>query len=280
MRIVHLVAPQIWAWGRWRIHKVRRLTDMLLCLLPFEERFFSTRDVPATFIGHPLFDPPLDGEDLDRRAARIGPGERRVALMPGSRPGEMNKNFPLLLAVFRRIQAELPDVSGVVAATRPEVADHLRSMAASLGGWPERLYAVAGDTDAAIRWCQMAVTVSGTVSLQIARQQRPMVIVYKMNPIGYWLVAKWVLSTKFFTLPNLIAGRRIVPEFVPYFGGPEPIARAALDLLRSPELLARQRADLSEVVAQFSGRNASAAAAIAIERVGGMTSPARTLANV
>jgi lipid-A-disaccharide synthase len=84
LKVVHLVAPQIWAWGRWRIHKLRRVTDMVLCMLPFEEVFFTRRRVPAKFIGHFLFDHKLDFEELDKRSSIFGDGEPRVAMMPGS----------------------------------------------------------------------------------------------------------------------------------------------------------------------------------------------------
>src|SRR4051812_241241 len=124
-RVVHLVAPQIWAWGRWRIHKLRRLTDMVLCLLPFEEGFFQKRHVKAKFIGHPLFDDIPEGAGLDAGAAKYPAGHPRLALMPGSRPAELRNSFPLLFDAFRRLRAVYPGAVGVVAATKPAVADQL-----------------------------------------------------------------------------------------------------------------------------------------------------------
>ena len=124
-----------------------------------------------------------------------------------------------------------------------------------------------GATDAVTHWCDIALVVSGTVSLQIARQHRPMVIVYKSNPVVFALLARWVVSTEFFTLPNLVAGREIVPELVPHFGGYEPLARQALRLIEHADTASRQRAELARVTEQFAGRHASRAAADAIERV-------------
>lgn len=270
-KVVHLVAPQIWAWGRWRIHKLRRLTDLVLCLLPFEERFFHRRQVPARFIGHPLFDRPLDTAALAPRAAALGDGSPRVALMPGSRPAEIRKNFPLLLGAFRRLAADHPNLAGVVATTGPQVEARLRDMASSRGGWPDRLRIAPADTDAVIHWCDLALVVSGTVSLQVARQCRPMVIFYKTSPLFYFALAKWIVATKFFTLPNLVANQRIVPELIPHFGGPEPIYQAAAHLLSSPERLQQQRDHLRQLVDRFRGCNAARAAADAIESVAGLT---------
>lgn len=279
-KIVHLVAPQIWAWGPWRIRKLRRLTDLVLCVLPFEEGWFTTHGVPARFIGHPLFDEPLDNATLDRQAEHLGQGNPRVALMPGSRPAELAKNFPLLLGAYRSLKESHPDMAGVVAVTRPEVEEHLRQMAQSHGGWPNDLQVAAAQTDAVIRWCQLALVVSGTVTLQIAKQQRPMVVFYKSNRVLYHLLVRWVLTTKYFTLPNLIASAKIMPELVPHFGGHEPIAAAAAKLLDNPDAAEQQRAELAKVVGKFRDYSAGEAAADAIEEVAGLrTSPATKAAS-
>ncbi len=270
IKVVHLVAPQIWAWGRWRIHKLRRLTDLVLCLLPFEERFFRDRHVPARYIGHMLFDRPLDLGELDRRALVFGEGSPRIAIMPGSRPDELRRNFPFLLEVFRMIREEHPEAAGLVAATSEEVGRFLQRMADEHGGWPRGLRIAVRETDAIVRWCDVALVKSGTVTLQVAKQGKPMVIFYrKSNPVLF-LVARTVLATRMFTLPNLIAGHRIVPEFVPHYGGPKVIADAIKTLLAQPEVAERQRHDLGAMISQFTGINSASSAADAIEEVAGL----------
>lgn len=264
IKVVHLVAPQMWAWGEWRVRKLRRLSDLVLCLLPFEEKWFKERGVPARFIGHPLFDIPLDMPALDQAAADLPKGPIRLALMPGSRPKEISKNFPQLLASFRDLSKDHPDLVGTIAATTPAVADRLRAMANETGGWPINLAMLSGQTDTVIRWCSAALVVSGTVTLQIAKQSRPMVVFYKSNPLVYMLLGRWVLTTEFFTLPNLIAGREIVPELIPHFAGYEPVLAAARTLLSSPDKAARQIDDLNNVTAQFQGHRAGPEAAAAI----------------
>lgn len=294
MRVMHLVAPQIWAWGRWRIGKLRRLTDRVLCLLPFEEGWFLSRGVSARFVGHPLFDEPLDEQALDERATKIeraveasmagqfkGVGPRlRLALMPGSRPSEIRGCFPVLLDAFRRLRADFPDTTGVVAATKPEVAERLKQLAAQeaggdldASGWPRGLEIVIADTDAVVRWCDFALVVSGTVTLQIARQCKPMVAMYRPGWLMYQLLARWLVSTEHFTLPNLIAGRRVIPELIPHFGDGEALAVEVIKLLRRDGYADDQRANLRTIVRMFDGNNAARAAADEIERLLGLFTP-------
>jgi lipid-A-disaccharide synthase len=262
--ILHLVAPQIWAWGGWRIRKLRKLTDGLLCLLPFEEAWFRERGITASFVGHPLFDRAVPQEAVVLAASGYPQGSPRIALLPGSRPGEIAKNWPLLLGAYRALVRSRPGVAGMVAATTPAVAERVRGYAEKTGGWPESLTVAVGATDSVVYWSELALVVSGTVTLQIARQRRPMIIVYKSSPLLYLLLAKWVLSTEFLTLPNLVAGREVVPEFVPHFAGHEAIVEEAQRLIDSPEIASRQRGELGRIVEQFTGHHAGVEAAEAI----------------
>ncbi len=272
LKIVHLVAPQLWAWGPWRLRKLRRLTDLVLCILPFEEAWFIKRGVRAKFIGHPLFDEPLDFESLDRQAHGLPTGEPRVALLPGSRPAELRRNFPVLLGAFRELKKMHPAMTGVIAATTDAVREQLYAKANELGGWPEGLDIRVAQTDVVVRWCQLALAVSGTVTLQIAKQARPMVIIYKTNKLMYNLIGQWLLTTEYFALPNLIAGREICRELIPYFKGNDRLIEAADGLIRDEEAQQAQRRDLLSIVSKFAGKIASAEAAEAIEEMVGMSS--------
>lgn len=272
IKVVHLVAPQIWAWAPWRIGKLRRLTDLVLCLLPFEEGWFTTRGVPARFVGHPLFDEMPRADDLEAAGEDFCEGNPKIAIMPGSRPSEWHKNFALLLDVFDMLAAVRPDAVGIIAATNEHARKELERIGEERGGIPDQLEFVVGQTDAVVHWCDLALVVSGTVTLQIARLGRPMVAVYRSSRWLYELIGRWIVSTKYFTLPNLIAGREVMPEFVPHFGGPAPIAAAAARLLDHPEAMEEQRRDLARVVSKFEGHSAAEAAADAIEEAMGLTS--------
>lgn len=274
--VVHLVAPQLWAWREGRIKKLRRLTELVLCLLPFEEPWFQTRGVRAKFIGHPLFDIELNAADLDRRAANIPSGSPKLALMPGSRPVEISRSFPPLLGAFHQLRKDFPNLTATLAVTRPQVEHDLRSRARKLGGWPEGLNIVVGDTDAVVHWCDMAIVASGTVTLQVAKQLKPMVTFYRFSKLlkpVYQTLGRMIFKTELFTLPNLIAGRRIVPELVPHFGSGHELAVGVYRLMRQPGFADDQRAALAEVVKKFEDHRAGPMAADAIEEVLGLRMP-------
>ncbi|CAN0560347.1 unnamed protein product, partial [Laminaria digitata] len=270
-RVVHLVAPQLWAWAPWRIRKLRRLTDHVMCVLPFEQEWFRSRGVDATFVGHPLFDKSLDTNALDQKIDGWARGQQNIALMPGSRPGEMKKNFPLLLGAYIKLNKEHKDMRGIVAATRPEIEPVLRQIAHDANlTWPDSLEIQFGSTDAVVRWCDLAMVVSGTVTLQIATQHKPMVIVYKVRRLTWLLIGRWLIRTDYVTLPNLIAGREISPELVPHFGGSEPIADRVVGLLEEPEAFATQVRELEAIGRVYDEQNAAVNAARIIARYAGL----------
>ncbi|HYF15974.1 MAG TPA: hypothetical protein VD971_12970 [Phycisphaerales bacterium] len=275
LKVVHLVAPQIWAWGRWRIHKLRRSTDMLLCMLPFEPAFFSRRRVPARFIGHFLFDTPVRPAELDLRAATFGDGRPRIAMMPGSRPDELRRHFPILLEAYAELKRTFPGASGVVAAINDRVSAALRRIGQESGAsWPESLKIVTADTDAVVRWCDVALVKSGTVTLQVAKQRKPMIVFYKKaNPLLF-LIARAIVSTRYFSLPNVLANRRVIPELIPHFGGAEPIVELAERLITDPAQAAQQRDAIDAVLAPYDGMHAATNAADALEEALGIA-PAR-----
>lgn len=270
-RIVHLVAPQLWAWGPWRIRKLRRLTDHVMCVLPFEQDWFRARGVDATFIGHPLFDEPVDVQALDERIHDWMRGEQNIALMPGSRPAEMQKNFPLILGAYIKLNNEHKHMRGIVAATREEIEPELRRIAKEAGlEWPDSLEIRFGSTDEVVRWSDLCMVVSGTVTLQIARQHKPMVIVYKLGRLAWSLIARWLIRTDYITLPNLIAGREICPELVPGLGGSAPIADRVVGLLEDQDAFNTQVRELESIGKVYDEQHAAENAARIIARYAGL----------
>jgi lipid-A-disaccharide synthase len=270
-RVVHLVAPQLWAWAPWRIRKLRRLTNHVMCVLPFEQEWFRSRGVDATFIGHPLFDETVDYDVLDSEIQDWQCGEQSIALMPGSRPSEMRKNFPLILGAYIKLNKEHKNMRGIVAATRKETEPELRQIARDAGlEWPESLEIRFGSTDAVVRWSDLCIVVSGTVTLQIARQHKPMVIVYKLGRVAWTLIARWLIQPDYMTLPNLIAGREISPELVPHFGGSEPIADRVVELLEDPTAFAQQVKELEAIGKVYDEQHAADNAARIVARYAGL----------
>jgi lipid-A-disaccharide synthase len=266
-RVVNLVAPQLWAWAPWRIRKVRRLSDVLLCLLPFEEEWFRSRGAVAKFVGHPLLVRPIDAEAADVEALRLPSARPRVVLLPGSRSSEVRKNGRLIADVFALVRARHAGAEAVVFASSE--ANGERFITACGGALPPgislRIAGRDGSIEGAIRWADLAIAVSGTVSLDCTRQAKPMVGVYRTS----WFEATFaglILKGPNFLLPNIVAGRRIVPEFVPYAGGAEPVARAALALIEDRALIERTTKDLRQVAGRFLGRDPAPIAADVLAR--------------
>jgi lipid-A-disaccharide synthase len=256
-RIVHLVAPQLWAWASWRIRRLRRLTDHVLCLLPFEQSWLADRGVQATYVGHPAFDaqssaPAEDHDDLPS-------GSPRLALLPGSRPGEITRNWPTMVEAFVQLCHRHPQLYGVVAALDEPAEKLLRETAGRTLGtaWPDRLTLMTGRAEAVLDWCDAALVASGTITLQVTARLKPMVVMYNMRRTTAALAA-CLVATRTYTLPNLVsewAGLgRAVPELVPHFGKVEPVVREVDRILTDKSAARRQVEILTEVAARFCHR--------------------------
>ena len=256
-KIIHLVAPQIWAWAPWRIRRLRRLTDHVLCLLPFEESWLLDRGVQATFVGHPAFDPP--GDAPAGSGDELPDGTPRLALLPGSRRSEIARNWPTMVKAFVELSARHDRLEGVIAALDDRKAAQLREVTTRTIGdtWPDRLTLTTGRAEAVLDWCDAAIVASGTVTLQVTARLKPMVVMYNMNR-GTALIAACVIATRTFTLPNLVsewAGLgRAVPELVPHFGQVAPVVREVERVLFDEEAARTQVQALTEVAARFGHR--------------------------
>ena len=250
-RIVHLVAPQMWAWGRWRVGKLRKLTSGVLCLLPFEEQWFRERRVPARFIGHPSINRSIDRKALEERMHGLPQGAPRLAIFPGSRSHEVRANVRLLVDVYAELQGRHAGMCGVLVAATPQVARIVRR---KVTVFPTALHMITGSADAVIAWCDLAIAVSGTVTLDIALQRKPMIGVYKTSWLT-WLGAKVMVRSRYRLLPNIIAEREVVPEFVPYAGGPMPSMRLATRYLQDSKNAAVQAEELHRVCLRFANHD-------------------------
>ena len=262
-RVVHLVAPQMWAWGEWRIRKLRRLTDHVMCLLPFEESWFRDRGVDATFVGHPVIN---GSHDRDRDASPWTvpvSGSPRVLLLPGSRTLEVDRNSGLLLEVIQAIQRDFPKATAVVVAANPIVANRFRAV---VGELPPGVTMMTGVIDDAAKWCDFAIAVSGTVTLDLTRAGKPMIGVYRAGKLAC-LGANFMLKSPHRLLPNILARRHLVPEFVPWCGSSAPIIEVALRMAGDQRWRAEISDGLKRVVDSFAGHEPGIEAARVILQV-------------
>jgi len=269
-KILHLAAPQLWAWAPWRIGKLRRLTDRVLCLLPFEPRWFGQRGVDAVFVGHPLFDslPRLDGlvQDPPRFTQK---GSPKVALLPGSRRAEVHANWPTMLRAFLALKERHPAMQGLVAAGNAQSRQWVHEITNHILGqdhWPDGLKIQTDRTDEVLEWAEAVMVVSGTATLQVAAHRKPMVVLYNVSRMSWYLFGRWVISTRVFSLPNLIAQDRglglPVPEFVPHFAAAKPIADALDQLLRDPAARDQQQRTFEQIAGLFENQSFKEAAAM------------------
>ncbi len=252
--VLYYIAPQAWASREGRVKQLRQRVDRLACILPFEERFFQDRGVPATFVGHPLFDELPPARDRSPVPAAFTAGRPPVVgLLPGSRRGEAKANFPPMLDVAARVRSAFPGVRFLIpttTATDPIVRAHA-------AGLPDVTIQLDAFDDLVPR-CDLCVTVSGTATLHVASHGVPMLIVYRL-PRWQAVIARRLIRTPAIGLVNLLNGwdHPIVPEFFPWHGPADGVAAAAIDLLRHPAKLVDQAAKLGRLVQTLDQPGAS-----------------------
>lgn len=263
---LQFVAPQLWAWASWRMGKLRRWVDRVACILPFEEAFFRGHAVNATFVGHPLFDE-LPSHRPTSPGSRSPSTAPVVGLLPGSRKGVAESNFPRQLAVARDILARFPQARFLVpttAATDPIVRKHLAASAIPASAVEVGLE----QFERLVPTCDLCVTVSGTATLHVASFGVPMIVVYAGNRVIWNALGRWLIKMRTYAMVNLLADptplqpdplaeRHVVPEFVPWYGPVTAVSDYAIALLSNPERLDEQRRKLNALVERLDHPGAS-----------------------
>lgn len=263
--VVYYVSPQIWAWRRKRIETIKAIADLVLVIFPFEEAIYRDAGVPVEFVGHPLIDlaKPAASRAAFLSSRGLTPAAPTVAVLPGSRSSEVSRILPRFAQAAARIHAAVPDAQFVVARA-PRLDDALFEAARTIGAG--RVAIVEGDADTVLASADVALTASGTATVQTALHDTPMVIAYRVSPLSYHLLRRLV-SVDAIGMVNLIAGRRIVPELVQDEFTPDAVAREAVSMLTDRARAASIRAELAHVREKLGGPGASRRAAGAILRV-------------
>jgi len=266
--VIYYIGPQIWAWRAGRLKTIRAIADRVLVIFPFEESIYRQGGVPVEFVGHPLIDlaTPSAGRGEFLSSRGLSPSAPTVAILPGSRPNEVARILPDLAAAAERIRSAVPGVQFLVARA-PHLDEALFAPAgAGRLGAAAPVAIVEGDTDTVLASADVALTASGTATVQCALHDTPMVIVYRVSALSYWWLRRLVtLDT--IGMVNLIAGERLVPELVQDAFTPDAVAREAISMLTDRDRAARIRAGLAIVRARLGGPGASRRAAEAILRV-------------
>jgi lipid-A-disaccharide synthase len=267
---VHYVSPSVWAWRQRRIRKIRQAVDTVLCLLPFEKKFYDEHGVNAVFVGHPLAEAmPLPSDAAPARQALGISSGRVVAVLPGSRRGEVSRLAGPFTAACRLLGERFPDLQFVAPMASPKLKilfeEQLRNV-----GIEGAMHVMDGRATEALLAADVVLLASGTATLQAALVGKPMVVAYKVAPLTYFMARSLrLLKTRWFSLPNLLTVEPLVPELMQGMATAENLANAVAALLedrQGREKIVRAFADLRRELAQDADRIAARAV---VELAGG-----------
>ncbi|HBZ72096.1 MAG TPA: lipid-A-disaccharide synthase [Deltaproteobacteria bacterium] len=275
---LYYVSPQVWAWRRGRIHKIARRVNRMAAIFPFEPSVYAQTGLRVDFVGHPLVEPLAQlaaGENPQRLRAELGlgPTDKLVLLLPGSRRNEIRHHLPRMLKAAALLSARRADVRFALAVapslSKEWVAEQVRACVFARG---LRLDLVAGRGHEAILACDAALAKPGTVTVEVTLLGRPLVVLGRGNPLSA-AIARRIVAVPSWTMPNLVAGRPIVPEFLQEHARPERVA-AALEAVLEGTGRELALARLAAVRERFGKGGATArTAAIAEEMLAGPARP-------
>ncbi len=260
----HYVSPTVWAWRGYRIHKIHRAVDRMLTLFPFEARYYEERRVPVTFVGHPLADEVPETYDARAVRARLGlpPDGTLVALLPGSRMGELRRHAALFVRTARWLHARHPRLRFVAPFVNMATRAHFEAALIREGAAGLPITRLLDQSRDAIAAADVALLASGTATLEAALLRKPMVVTYRVSRLSEWLI-RLFSHVQMYALPNHLAGRRLVPELLQDDAVPEKLGAAVEVYLEHPEQaesVQKTLADMHRALRQ----NANARAAEAV----------------
>jgi len=256
LKIIYYISPQVWAWNRGRIRQMARFLDLMLCIFPFEAELYNRSGLRTIFVGHPMI----------QNLAKLRTGEERqanlIGLFPGSRGREVRKIFPIMLGAAGEIAAARPEIHFEVAAASEPLAVQIRQMLAD-SPLRQRVRIVTADAAGTMQRACAGMVASGTATLEAAYFRLPFVLVYKVSWPTYF-AARLVLKTKHLGMPNVLAGREIIPEFIQHEARPAAISKAILKLMNDQAERDLMVSEFEAIIAKLGESGASAKAARAI----------------
>ena len=264
-KIIYYISPQVWAWNRGRIKKMARLLDLMLCIFPFEADLYNKSGLRAAFVGHPMI------ERLRARKIDVERDPNLIGLFPGSRMREVRKIFPVMLESIPELRKQNRDMRFEVAAASEELAREMREMLAQRGQDQQGIQIIqikVGETAALMQRAFAGIVASGSATLEAAYFRLPFVLIYKVAWPTY-LAARLVVSVKYLGMPNVLADREVVPEFIQHRARPDAIVKAVRRLLEDADARDRMISEFDRIVGKLGEVGASDQAARAIiEEIG------------
>jgi lipid-A-disaccharide synthase len=257
-KTIYYISPQVWAWNRGRIKKMARFIDLVLCIFPFEADLYTASGLRAVFVGHPMIER-LETQKIDSHR-----DPNLIGLFPGSRSREVRKIFPIMMEAARRLLQLNPTLRFQVAAASEELAHEMDEMMRpeQLAG-RESLEIAVGQTAAIMQRAFVGIVASGSATLEAAYFGMPFVLIYKVAWPTY-VAARLVVNVDFLGMPNLLAGKEVVPEFIQHEAKPDAIVAAVRLLMEDSPARDRMILDFEATTSKLGGAGASERAAQAI----------------
>jgi lipid-A-disaccharide synthase len=265
-KTIYYISPQVWAWNRGRIKKMARFIDLVLCIFPFETDLYTASGLRAVFVGHPMI------ERLQKQKVDTQRDPDLIGLFPGSRSREVRKIFPVMIEAARQLVEWKPNLRFQVAAASEELAHEMNEQVAER----HAIAITVGQTATIMQRAFVGIVASGSATLEAAYFGMPFVLIYKVAWPTY-VAARLVVNVNFLGMPNLLAGREIVPEFIQHAAKPDAIVKAVRLLMEDASARDRMISEFETIIRKLGGSGASERAARAIlEELKDGRSPDRT----
>jgi lipid-A-disaccharide synthase len=284
--VLYYISPQVWAWRTYRVRTLARLTDRLVVIFPFEADFYRQQGVTVSYVGHPFREtlPPLTDRRTFLAQHGLDPEALTIALLPGSRAGEIERHLPTILKAAHLIHQSIPETQFILPLASTAPADLVQSMVSGEGGVGAgfkpaptalRLRIIPGQAYQALGAAHVAVVASGTATVEAALAAVPTVIVYRVSPLTF-AVGRRLVRVEHVGMANLLAGERIFPELLQDDFTPARLAREVLSLIQDPGRMMAVRRGLATVIRRLGGPGASRRAArVAVELMDSKNEPGR-----
>jgi lipid-A-disaccharide synthase len=256
IKTIHYVSPSVWAWRQGRIKLIKQSVDWMLTLLPFEAEFYQQHNVPVTFVGHPLADQfPIENDTAKARETlssflphAIKNKSTVIACLPGSRQGEVEKIGEGIWAAMQTLSKSIADLEIIIPALNNERRQQIEAQLIDYPNLPISI--VDGNSQAVMAAADCVVMASGTTTLEAMLLKKPMVVVYKKDAFSFWLISR-MLTVNHISLPNLLAGKTLVPELLQSEASPNAIANAVKHWLNHPEEVTQLKIAFTEIHQQL-----------------------------
>jgi lipid-A-disaccharide synthase len=252
-KTIYYISPQVWAWNRGRIKKMARFIDLVLCIFPFETDLYAASGLRAVFVGHPMI------ERLEKQKVDTRRDPNLIGFLPGSRSREVRKIFPVMIEAARRLVKWKPTLRFQVAAASEELAREMNEQVADR----HAIAITVGQTATTMQRAFVGIVASGSATLEAAYFGMPFVLIYKVAWPTY-VAARLVVNVDFLGMPNLLAGKEVVPEFIQYEAKPDAIVKAVRLLMEDAPARDRMISDFDALISKLGGSGASERAAQAI----------------